>query len=195
VAKQGSSEVGASRQRSVASAIVRKVSEELPFGYIWLAAAGRRQAETLLEGPVFGVERPSSSARRIRGSRGGDVPIERYRGYAEAVRDLGHADAGIGQQRPVGAAPPIGPGRISVKAARFSHRFREALAVVRPAGKDPIERRVFVRSANDNLACAVVGIADRQIDIHPSPLVFEQHVTSFQQFLNQDLTSNSMPHN
>jgi hypothetical protein len=33
-------------------------------------AAARRQAETLLERQVFGVKRPLSSARRIRGSRG-----------------------------------------------------------------------------------------------------------------------------
>jgi hypothetical protein len=31
---------------------------------------------------------PFSNARRIRGSRGGDVPIERCRGDAEAVRDF-----------------------------------------------------------------------------------------------------------
>jgi hypothetical protein len=42
-------------------------------------AAARRQAETLLERPVFGVERPLSNVRRIRGSRGRDVPIERRR--------------------------------------------------------------------------------------------------------------------
>jgi hypothetical protein len=41
--------------------------------------AARRQAETLLERPVFGVKRPSSNARRIRGSRGRDVPIQRRR--------------------------------------------------------------------------------------------------------------------
>ena len=42
-------------------------------------AAARRQAETLLQRPVFGVERPLSNARRIRGSCGRDVPIERSR--------------------------------------------------------------------------------------------------------------------
>jgi hypothetical protein len=36
-------------------------------------AAARRQAETLLERPVFGIERPLSNARRIRGSRGRDI--------------------------------------------------------------------------------------------------------------------------
>ena len=62
-------------------------------------AAARRQAETLLERPVFGIKRPLSNAWGIRGSCGRDVPIERRRGHAEAVRDLGHADVGIGQQR------------------------------------------------------------------------------------------------
>jgi hypothetical protein len=62
-------------------------------------AAVRRQAETLLERPVFGIKRPLSKAWGIRGSCGRDVPIERRRGHAEAVRDLGHADVGIGQHR------------------------------------------------------------------------------------------------
>jgi hypothetical protein len=42
-------------------------------------AAARGHAETLLERPVFGIERPLSNARRIRGSCGRDVPIERRR--------------------------------------------------------------------------------------------------------------------
>jgi hypothetical protein len=49
--------------------------------------------------PVFGVERPFSNAWGIRGSRGRDVPIERRRGHAEAVRDVRHADVGIGERR------------------------------------------------------------------------------------------------
>jgi hypothetical protein len=36
---------------------------------------------------------------RYRGSRGGDVTIERRGGDAEAVRDLSDADVGIGQHR------------------------------------------------------------------------------------------------
>jgi hypothetical protein len=40
-----------------------------------------------------------SRTRKIRGSRGGDVPIERRRRYTQAMRDLGDADVGIGQQR------------------------------------------------------------------------------------------------
>jgi hypothetical protein len=60
-------------------------------------AAGMK---TLLEHPVFGVERSLSNARGIRGSRSRDVPIERRRGHAEAVRDLmRHAYVGIGEYR------------------------------------------------------------------------------------------------
>ena len=62
-------------------------------------AAARHQAETLLERPVFRIERSLSNAWGIRGSCGRDVAIERRRGHAEAVRDLCHADVGIGQQR------------------------------------------------------------------------------------------------
>jgi hypothetical protein len=62
-------------------------------------ADARRQAETLLERPVFGIERPLSNAWGIRGSRGRYVPIERRRRHAEAVRDLRHADVGIGEHR------------------------------------------------------------------------------------------------
>ena len=40
-----------------------------------------------------------STAWGIRGSRGGDVTIERRWRDAEAVRDLGHAVVGIGQHR------------------------------------------------------------------------------------------------
>jgi hypothetical protein len=42
---------------------------------------------------------PLSTVRGIRGSCGGDVPIERRGRDAEAVRDLSHADVGIGEQR------------------------------------------------------------------------------------------------
>ena len=50
-----------------------------------------------LERRVFGVKPPLSNARRIRGSRGRDVPIERCRRDAEALRNLRHADITIGQ--------------------------------------------------------------------------------------------------
>ena len=55
--------------------------------------------KTLLERPVFGVERPLSNARGIRGSRGGDVTIERRRRDAEPLRDLSYSDVGIGEHR------------------------------------------------------------------------------------------------
>src|ERR1700719_4087651 len=42
---------------------------------------------------------PFSTVWGIRGSCGGDVPIERRGRDAEAVRDLSHADVGIGEQR------------------------------------------------------------------------------------------------
>ena len=58
--------------------------------------AARRQAETLLQRPVFGVERPLSSARCIRGACGGDVSIERRRGDTETVCDLGDVDVAVG---------------------------------------------------------------------------------------------------
>jgi hypothetical protein len=46
---------------------------------------------------AFGARAPFSNVRGIRGSRGGDVPVECRRRDAEAVRDLGHADVGIGE--------------------------------------------------------------------------------------------------
>jgi hypothetical protein len=87
--------------------------------------AGR--AETLLERPVFGIERPLSNAWGIRGSCGREVPIERRRGHAEAVRDLGHADVGIGEHRTSDASASLawpgptqkfGPGAGKVGGAR-----------------------------------------------------------------------------
>lgn len=52
-----------------------------------------------LECPVFGIKRPLSNAWGIRGPCGRDVPIERCRRDAEAVRDLSHADVEIGEHR------------------------------------------------------------------------------------------------
>ena len=43
---------------------------------------------------------PISNTRDIRGSCSGEVPIERRRRDAEAVRDLSDPDIGIGEQRP-----------------------------------------------------------------------------------------------
>ena len=59
-----------------------------------------------------------SSASGIRSSRGGDVPIERRGRDAEAVRDLGDADVGIGQQCPRGVKVIVGEfGRTASGAA------------------------------------------------------------------------------
>jgi hypothetical protein len=41
---------------------------------------------------------PFSDARKIRGSRSGNIAIERCRRHAGAVRDLGHANVRIGKQ-------------------------------------------------------------------------------------------------
>ena len=41
----------------------------------------------------------ASNAWRVRGSRGGDVTIERRRRDAEPLRDLSHTDVGIGEHR------------------------------------------------------------------------------------------------
>src|SRR3954447_2241871 len=59
-------------------------------------AAGRK---TLLEHPVFGVERPLSNTRGIRGSCSRKIPIERRRRDTKALRDLSDGDVGIGEQR------------------------------------------------------------------------------------------------
>src|SRR6516225_5894662 len=60
-------------------------------------AAARRQAETFIERPVFGIKRPFSNAWGIRGARGGNVTIERRRRDAETVCDLGDTDVGVGR--------------------------------------------------------------------------------------------------
>jgi hypothetical protein len=62
-------------------------------------AAARRQTENLLERPVFGIERPLSNARGIRGSCGREAPIERRRRDTKALRDLSDGDVGIGEHR------------------------------------------------------------------------------------------------
>src|SRR3954462_14265780 len=68
-------------------------------------AAGRK---TLLKRPIFGVRRPLSNTRSIRGScssrgiRGScsrKIPIERRRRDTKALRDLSDDDVGIGEHR------------------------------------------------------------------------------------------------
>jgi hypothetical protein len=104
-------------------------------------AAACRQAETLLERPVFGLERRLSNAWRICASCGRDVAIERRRGHAEAVRDLGHADVGIGQQRLGGLDVVVGEFR------RASSDAAGARAAARPAW---VRSRIRLRSNSAN---------------------------------------------
>ena len=64
-----------------ASALVRAIARQ-QFDFVTadeVLLVGGGQDLTLPERPVFGVKRPLSNARRIRGSRGRDVPIERRR--------------------------------------------------------------------------------------------------------------------
>ena len=85
--------------------------------------------------------------------------------------------------------PAIGPRSGRIKATSFLHRFGEAFAEVRPEGDDPINRGALVRLANNNLVEPVVGISDRQVNIHLA--LFPSHRlqgNSFQNFLNYPLT-------
>ena len=70
-----------------------------PNGRSRRTAAARRQAETFLERPVFGIKRPFSNAWGIRGPRGGHISIQRRRRDAEAVCDPNHADVRVGEHR------------------------------------------------------------------------------------------------
>src|SRR6202171_1642716 len=82
--------------------------------------------KTLLERPVFGVERPLSNARGIRGSRGGDVTIERRRRDAEPLRDLSYSDVGIGEHRLGGLDVVVGEFRRSASRAASAPRGGQA---------------------------------------------------------------------
>jgi hypothetical protein len=62
-------------------------------------AVASRRTEALLERPVFGIERPLSNTRRIRGLCRGDIPIERRRSDTKTLCDLCYGDIGIGQHR------------------------------------------------------------------------------------------------
>ena len=89
------------RTQSAAAADLRpaRVPALSPNGRNRRTAAARGQAETLLERPVFGIKRPFSNAWGIRGPRGWHISIQHRRRDAEAVRDLSHADVGIGEHR------------------------------------------------------------------------------------------------
>src|ERR1700686_1001165 len=82
--------------------------------------------KTLLERPVFGVERPLSNARGIRGSRGGDVTIERRRRDAEPLRALSYSDVGIGEHRLGGIDVVVGEFRRSASRAASAPRGGQA---------------------------------------------------------------------
>src|SRR4051812_18024447 len=55
--------------------------------------------ETRLERPVFGVGRPLSNTRGIRGSCSRKIPIECRWRDTKALRDLSDDDVGIGEHR------------------------------------------------------------------------------------------------
>jgi hypothetical protein len=67
-----------------------------------------------------------SNIRGIRGSRGGDVAIERRGRHAEAVRDLGNADVGVGQQRLGGLDVVVREFRRTASGATNAPRGSEA---------------------------------------------------------------------
>jgi hypothetical protein len=60
-----------------------------------------------------------------------------------------------------------------IQATSFTHRFGEARAEIRAAGDNPVKRRCGVLPGSDDLAKALAGISDRQVNIHASraPLV------------------------
>jgi hypothetical protein len=97
-------------------------------------AAARRQGETFLERPVFGIKRPFSNAWGIRGPRGGHISIERRRRDAEAVRDLSHADVGIGEHRLGGLDVVVGEFRRPASGAASMPRGGEARLGARGSG-------------------------------------------------------------
>src|SRR4051794_32327259 len=66
------------------------------YGVLPPSAAGRK---TLLERPVFGVGRPLSNTRGIRGSCRRKIPIERRRRDTKALRDLSDGDVGVSEHR------------------------------------------------------------------------------------------------
>ena len=86
-----------------------------------MPSSARRRASLLLVKMRFkpslskpfnrpGIHDPLSNVGKLSGARGGDVTIERRGRDAEAVRDLGHADVGIGQQRLGGLTNTTPPG-------------------------------------------------------------------------------------
>src|SRR3954447_27069575 len=66
--------------------------------YRRIAVASRR-TEALPERPVYGIMRPLSYTRGIRGSCSRKISIERRRRDTKALRDLSNGDVRIGQHR------------------------------------------------------------------------------------------------
>jgi hypothetical protein len=87
-----------------------------------------------LERSIFGVKRPLSNARRIRGSRDRDVPIRRRRRDAEPVCDLGHANVGIGEHRLGALDVVVGEFRRPASGSARVARRRGRLGCVRGLG-------------------------------------------------------------
>jgi hypothetical protein len=137
-----------------------------PFGRSPELAHCRRPRpgwDTILGRPVFGVERPLSNAWGIRGSRGGDVTIERRRRDAEAVRDLRHADVGIGEHRLGGLDVVVGEFRRTASGAANASRGSEArlgaLAdqAALPPAYAPFERSMREEKPHSSFSISVIS--------------------------------------
>jgi hypothetical protein len=80
---------------------------------------------------------PLSNARGIRGTCRGDVAVERRRRDSEAVRDLRHADVGIGERRLRGLNVVVCQfRRTSSCAANATRRVLVAISVCSPQSRD-----------------------------------------------------------
>src|SRR3954447_24851398 len=66
------------------------------YGALPPPVAGRK---TFLERPVFGIMRPLSNTRSIRGSRSRKISIERRRRDTKALRYLSDGDVGVSEHR------------------------------------------------------------------------------------------------
>src|SRR3954453_11603667 len=79
--------------RRSSAPLVRRTSG---IGALPPPAAGRK---TLLERPVFGIVRPLSNTRDIRGSCSRKIPVERRRRDTKALRYLSDGDVGVSEHR------------------------------------------------------------------------------------------------
>jgi hypothetical protein len=99
-------------------------------------AAGRK---TLQERPVFGIMRPLSNTRGIRGSRGGNIPIERRWGDTEAMSNLSYGDVRIGEQRLGGLDAVIREFRRTASGAAKASRSGKQKATFGPWSRETRE--------------------------------------------------------